>query len=268
MDKLEPTMKKFAGVVHIADVQNEIDKLVNRINLLIGDINTAIEQSDFQPTKGATKLSGRNYTLTCAGLKRIFDLYGKRLIAGGKVVDVENVGPVQFPSLVFTGRYTGKQFPSKVSPALSSTDLYENVAEEGEVEEDLVHIAYLDWQRGENLVNTTQDNLFINPDKSPVVKLTNTQNNMTAGTSRPSNKAFFYSPQVMYGADSKQQVKIANTVIFSLDCLGWIPYPGLSLFSYNPIFIPKGCNNKVTFTHEGNGPYGHLSKVHYFSVNT
>ncbi len=77
-------VKKFRGKVKIADVQNEFDKLVDKINSLnarINQVSTDKENIDWR--YGSETLSPINYTLTIGGLKQAlnnFDgaVYGAR----------------------------------------------------------------------------------------------------------------------------------------------------------------------------------------------
>lgn len=75
-------VRNFKGVVKVADVQEEFDALLNKINTAIDLYNNSLNIEDIDYNNAGTDLSPINYTLTIGGLKKVLEAYNGALIGG------------------------------------------------------------------------------------------------------------------------------------------------------------------------------------------
>lgn len=77
-------VRNFKGVVKIADVQEEFDKLLTSINNSIDLYNAGLNVDDIDYNNGGSDLSPQGYTLSIGGLKTVLAAYDGAVI-GSKV---------------------------------------------------------------------------------------------------------------------------------------------------------------------------------------
>ena len=68
-------VKNFSGQVKIEDVQKEFDKLVQRVNKMVTNYNSASLIKDHDYSVAGTTLAPSGYTLTVGGLKQVLENY-------------------------------------------------------------------------------------------------------------------------------------------------------------------------------------------------
>lgn len=252
MSNFEQDTKKLVGKVRIEDVQAEIDRLIQGINDAIDTINDVNNSSSsINPTLGGDIISSSNYTLTCAGLKKILDLY-KGLFLIKPTCVLNDDGVIIFPALLVKPDGTGCK--AMLSILDENQENCELVYHDEENDSD-IHCAWLDFQRGENILNTTPDNIFINPDEIPRVTLRDNAFPVKDKINIPDDRAFFFCPMAAkQGARSNCSTLLANTIIYRRYInTGDVGKHSQTLYTHNPIFIPKGLENKITFTTSSGG---------------
>lgn len=257
MSNFEKETKKFSGKVKIADIEAEFTKLVAGINAAIDVINEALNKTSLiDVNSGSSYISGENYTLTCTALRKVLANYENKILLGGKCVEIDG-DVILFPTLVVNDEGLGcTQIASQsvdTEGAVVTIDLYyDRNLETVQFEEnqDTVHLTCLDWQRGENVLNTTEDNIFVNPDTSPVIKI-NT-NNFGAGDVVNGNiptGGIATTPYFLGVSKTKDTTTRANIIINDEtsifiedreDYEGNLFEPKLSIYLHTPIFIPPG----------------------------
>jgi hypothetical protein len=266
---LQDRVVKLQGVVYVEDIQANIDLLVDSINDLIQKIRYAKNQlTSVDPTKGAAKISGPDYTLTCYALRHLLLNYQKKLLFGCTAVEV-NGDVITFPGLYVNEDGTGctqikSQKLTNVPTGNGSTDLYVDstngnltfITSEGNNK-----VTLLDWQRGMDILNTTQDNLFINPDTSPIVSMVRNKFGANDRINEPTDRSYFFLPDVPYLPDnSTAYVTLDGVQIFYKRTYS-MNKRSVEIFSYCPIFIPKGLQGKT------NTSGGNNCKALYFKLN-
>lgn len=255
MSSFEKDTKKLIGKVKIGDVQAEIDRLVAGINEAIDVINEVNNSATtIDPTRGSTTISSSDYTLTCGGFKKILSTYsGKFLVKPIAVNMLDNI--ITFPALFVHDSYIEHINSAITSNGSALTEL--KFDDDGTER----HAAYLDWMRGETILNTTPDNIFFNPDNIPVVKLRDNAFPVKDKINIPDDRAFFLCPMAAKnGARSNSTTKLANTIIYRRYInTGDVGKHSQTLYSHNPIFIPNGAQNKITFENSNSGASIHKS---------
>ena len=68
-------VEQFRGQVKVADVQKCFDELVDRINTLVDQYNSAISAAGLDFSNGSETLAPEGYTLSVGGLKSILNAY-------------------------------------------------------------------------------------------------------------------------------------------------------------------------------------------------
>lgn len=120
-------VKKFRGKVKIADVQNEFDKLVDKINSLdarINKVNTDKENIDWR--YGGATLAPINYTLTVGGLKQALNGFDGA-VYGARAFKTDNTH-FKMTSGLLVSKYGGFKLPDSVMTIPTSNRiLYYNV---------------------------------------------------------------------------------------------------------------------------------------------
>lgn len=66
-------VRNFRGQVKIADVQEEFDNIVDRINTMVDNYNASLSIQDIDYTTAASSLSPSGYCLTVGGLKQLIN---------------------------------------------------------------------------------------------------------------------------------------------------------------------------------------------------
>lgn len=274
MNEFEKASKKFTGIVRIEDVQNEFDRILQGINDAIDKINLVNNEaldSDEWLKQGSSKVPSRRYTLTLAALKSIIDAIPDDKFSNPVCVKDGDNNLVMFPTLVKDIDSKGlKQIPSqKLAKASTATSLYYDLDEEElgysfPSATHLVFLGLLDWTRNIQRLNTTENNLYFNKDNSTVVKMQGNKFDVTRAMNRPSNRPFFYIPSIRYQDDNRNTtIRLANTVIFRRHTDAQT-HRACCVFTYAPIFIPKGLQNKITI--ENDAGY-HTGQILDFSLN-
>lgn len=80
---------RFSGQVKIADVQAALDYVVNSVNTSIDTYNTEVGNLNIDATKTNNILSGTSKVLSLAGLERMIDSYGDKLVNSIVIHDSE-----------------------------------------------------------------------------------------------------------------------------------------------------------------------------------
>lgn len=80
MSNYKDLVKNFSGVVHIADIQEEFDRLLAGLAQLQDKMEELENVSDLDYTKGKPSLSAKDFTLTLGGLKKILQVYNNKVI--------------------------------------------------------------------------------------------------------------------------------------------------------------------------------------------
>lgn len=265
---LQDRVVKLQGVVYVEDIQANIDLLVDSINDLIQKIRYAKSQvRTVDPTKGAAKISGPDYTLTCYALRHLLLNYQKKLLFGCTAVEV-NGDVITFPGLYVNEDGIGctqvkSQKLTSVPPGDASTDLYVDSTNGSLsfIPTGRNKIVMLDWQRGMDILNTTQDGLFINPNTSPVISMVRNKFGSNDRINEPTDRSYFFLPDVPYLPDnSTAYVTLDGVQIFYKRTYS-MNKRAVEIFSYCPIFIPKGLQGKT------NTSGGNNCKALYFKLN-
>lgn len=265
---LQDKVLKLQGVVYVEDIQANIDLLVDSINDLIQKIRYAKQQvRTVDPTKGAAKISGPDYTLTCYALRHLLLNYQKKLLFGCAAVEV-NGDVITFPGLYVNEDGIGctqvkSQKLTSVPTGSASTDLYVDSTNGSLSFIPTGHnkIAMLDWQRGIDILNTTQDGLFINPNTSPVISMVRNKFGSNDRINEPTDRSYFFLPDVPYLPDnSTAYVTLDGVQIFYKRTYS-MNKRAVEIFSYCPIFIPKGLQGKTSTSGGDN------CKTLYFKLN-
>lgn len=80
MTNYKDLVKNFSGKVHIADIQEEFDRLLTGLAQLQAKMEELENISDLDFTKGKNTLSAEDFTLTLGGLKKILQVYNNKVI--------------------------------------------------------------------------------------------------------------------------------------------------------------------------------------------
>lgn len=269
-------VKSFKGKVKIEDVQNEFNILVNAINKNIEKLNSYanLNVNDFYI--GSTQIPSSNYTLTLGALKSIISAYDKTTL-GGTVVKMpgDNTKCIIFPSLIpidgqgiIQTNTTVLQRPNSNPTALPDYGLFIQYRE-GSVQFNYqrgalggIVMSEIDWLRDEYIMNTTKDNVFVNPNKSPAI-MVNTQawanGNWTYGIGLDNNRSQFLLPQVASLNDNQSStVQIDGKTIQNASAGAQNKWH-CQTYVYAPIWIPKGLASTVN-------SYA-VSKALYYTMN-
>lgn len=269
-------VKSFKGKVKIEDVQNEFDILVNAINKNIEKLNSYanLDVNDFYI--GSTQIPSSNYTLTLGALKSIISAYNRTTL-GGTVVKMpgDNTKCIVFPALIpmngqgiIQTNTTVLQRPNVNPTQLPNYALFVQYRD-GNVgftnqREFLggVVMAEIDWLRDEYIMNTTKDDIFVNPDKSPAI-MVNTQawanGNWTYAIGLDNNRSQFLLPQAASLNDNQSStVQIDGKTIQNAHAGAQNKWH-CQTYVYAPIWIPKGLASTVN-------SYA-VSKALYYTMN-
>lgn len=152
--------KNFRGQVKISDIQEEFNKLLDRINNMIDSYNVGADTgSSINYNIGNPDLAPINYTLSVGGLKRVLKNYDgvisgcqvfRRSGNSFRVTDgllITSEGPIKIPSSIITG--TGRYlWFNKTSKALNISDTQPSA--------DYVKITKLNTNRPSKLCNTSE----------------------------------------------------------------------------------------------------------------
>lgn len=123
----------------------------------------------------------------------------------------------------------------------------------GETNPDIIKIADIDWNRDEWVMNTTDDWLYVNPEVSPLIKLT-TQSPPRGSAVNPDNtKAQFIVPRRMgtyrgeRGDNNGGLVRLSNgSNIIDNNHTNYDSSRNRSIdFVYAPIWVPQGMANTI-----------------------
>lgn len=132
----------------------------------------------------------------------------------------------------------------------------------GQTNPDIITIADIDWNRDEYIMNTTKDNIFVNPDKSPAI-MVNTQawanGNWTYAIGLDNNRSQFLLPQVASLNDNQSSVVQIDGKTIQNASAGTQSKRHCQTYIYAPVWIPKGLASTVN-------AYG-VSKALYYTMN-
>lgn len=118
-------------------------------------------------------------------------------------------------------------------------------ASPGTIDENCVEWTPIDWHRDEWVLNTTEDNLYVNPDKSPIIKVTPVQYAMGAVPLNENVGNMLIPDARVYGDWNDNSVTIDGVTIQRMQ--EGAMNKGFSYVNvWTPIWIPPGLNNKVT----------------------
>ena len=113
------------------------------------------------------------------------------------------------------------------------------------IDENCVEWTPIDWHRDEWVLNTTEDNLYVNPDKSPVIKVTPVQYAMGAIPLNENTGNMLIPDARVYGDWNDNSVTIDGVTIQRMQ--EGAMNKGFSYVNvWTPIWIPPGLNDKVT----------------------
>lgn len=255
MSSIFDKIKQLKGKVTIKDIQDNIDLLADKIEELEGRIEEARNIADIDTDKGSAKISGAAYTLTCAALHKMLSIYKNQILVGGKCIQLNNE-LIMFPSLMVNSTGSGcVQITSRkisTSGVSDSKNLYYNPNNNTlgftYNSPNDIQIAYLDWKRKQVLLNTTQDNLFFNPDTSPVISLTKKKFVDDQTINPPTNTPYFLLVQAGNAFDNQTgQVALDGKVILRKQNYS-MSKTGTAYYYYCPVFIPPNLTTKYTST--------------------
>ncbi len=270
MSNYKKQVKTFKGKVTIQDIQEEFDRIIGiyneetdkwegGLNGQIEFINSLDELQNLEFYKGSTNLPSSEYTLTLGALKQILAVYNNRVINTTCVKDPkDSTKMIVFPGLHISSADGIKQIGNKVvEKTANAIDLYVNPTSNSlsfTEQEGYTHVTELDWVRDEYVLNTTQDNLFVNPNISPKIQMDATNLNQKSTYDLPDDTSAFFLPCMNYtfnGNGLAQSVILIDNkeILNSRDRgNGAGKRKAGAMFVYAPIFIPKGCKSKVTYT--------------------
>lgn len=272
----ESQVKTFRGVVRIQDVQAEFARLVNGINSIVDTLNNLDGLQYINFDIGSTSIPSPGQTLTLGALKTILNIYNGCIVGGNSVCvkDPNSDTLIFFPSLYVDKNVGITQIGNTtIEKQSNAIDVYVNPSDnelsftDGEGKK---HIACLDWVRDEVILNTTEDNIFINPDKSPEVVMTANNFKIKDTINLKSDNAMFFLPCMRMLPDGNGWT--SDNLIDSRGSV-WSNDPGNSggkhkggsMYIYTPIWVPKGLSNKITMK-TGSGTVKPSWKALYYTL--
>lgn len=109
------------------------------------------------------------------------------------------------------------------------------------IDENCVKVTPIDWNRDEWILNTTEDDLFVNPDTSPVIKVTPVPYAGHSSIPCQTNQGNIVVPSLPFGANIG--IDLCGVNIQYYGNIGSKNYSYIN--TYSPIWIPKGMHDKI-----------------------
>lgn len=245
----EKNVHEFKGKVTIQDIQNEFNSLVSAINLLVIDINELDQYKDRDYSEGSENIPSSNYTLTLGALKKILDAYNGCFIGGTCVESPITPGEIiTFPMLRVSNTEGIEQIANTSirDNDKAGIDIYydtvnKNLKLDNNLTENCVKVTPIDWNRDEWILNTTEDDLFVNPDTSPVIKVTPVPYAGHSSIPCQTNQGNMVVPSLPFGANIG--INLCGVNIQYYGNIGSKNYSYIN--TYSPIWIPKGMHDKI-----------------------
>lgn len=253
MSNYKDLVKNFSGVVHIADIQEEFDRLLTGLAQLQSKMEELESVSNLGFTNGKPSLSAKDFTLTLGGLKKILQVYNNKTIEEPIIVKLpgETNKYKAFPGLYCDEEVGITQTNDNVLTLTNSNSIHLYQDLNG----DLTTIT------GDHIIcsvktnrpdNEISDNAVINlyannnccsliPDTTPILKMTTKTFIFQDGEGKPSSGSYFILPKVG-SRDSAGSFTVGGVTLYNCGGnVGGNRAKRITWF-YNPIWYPSGQN--------------------------
>ena len=268
MSNYKDLVKNFSGVVHIADIQEEFDRLLAGLAQLQSRLNELENLSDLDYTKGKPSLSAGDFTLTLGGLKKILQVYNNKTIEEPIIVKLPNETNKYkaFPGLYCDEEVGITQTNDNVLTLSSSgmTHLYKD--SNGDIttttgDENIICSVRTD-RSDDEISNNAVINLYVDnnycsliPDTTPRLDMSTKTFAFNQGESKPSSGSYFILPKIGT-RDSAGSFTIGGYTVYNCGGdVGGDRQKRITWF-YNPIWYPSG--QQLAFTVGGRTYFKYL----------
>lgn len=264
MSSYKDLVKNFSGVVHIADIQEEFDRLLTGLAQLKDKMEELENISDLDYTKGKPSLSAKDFTLTLGGLKEILQVYNNKVIEEPIIVKLPNETDKYkaFPGLYCDEEVGITQTNDNVL-TLDNSDvyfsdlvyLYQDLNGDitKTVGDNIICIAKINRPDDEisnnaviNVFADSNDQCSLIPSTTPRLDMTTKTFAFDQGESRPSSGSYFILPKVGARASSGSFSMGGTTMYNCGGDVGGNRTKRITWF-YNPIWYPVQANG-LSFT--------------------
>lgn len=262
MSNYKDLVKNFSGVVHIADIQEEFDRLLKGLATLQGKMNELENVSDLDFTKGKPSLSAKDFTLTLGGLKKILQVYNNKVIEEPIIVKLPNETNKYkaFPGLYCDEEVGITQTNDNVLTLTSSNTIHLYQDSNGDLVTTITgeHIVCsVKTDRSDNEIsNNAVINLYIDnnycsliPDTIPTLKMTTKTFTFDQGESKPSSGSYFILPKIGARASAGSFIMGGTTLCNCGGNVGGNRAKRITWF-YDPIWYPVQAN-KLSYSMTG-----------------
>ena len=253
MSNYKDLVKNFSGVVHIADIQEEFDRLLTGLAQLQDKMDELENVSDLDYTKGKPSLSAKDFTLTLGGLKKILQVYNNKVIEEPIIVKLpdETNKYKAFPGL-YCDKDVGITQTNDNVLTLSNSNiihLYQDL--NGDITtitgENIICSVKTDRPDNEisnnAVVNLYVDNNYCSliPNTIPRLDMTTKTFAFDQGESKPSSGSYFILPKIGT-RDSVGSFTMGGTTMYNCGGnVGGDRQKRITWF-YNPVWYPSGQN--------------------------
>lgn len=253
MSNYKDLVKNFSGVVHIADIQEEFDRLLTGLAQLKNKMDELENVSNLNYTKGKPSLSAKDFTLTLGGLKKILQVYNNKVIEEPIIIKLPNETNKYkaFPGL-YCNEEVGIIQTNDNILTLDSSDtihLYQDL--NGDITtttRDHIVCSVKTNRPDDEISNNAVINLYVNnnycsliPDTTPRLDMTTKIFAFDQGEATPSSGSYFILPKIGARASAGSFTIGGITMCNCSGGVGGSRAKRITWF-YNPVWYPSGQN--------------------------
>lgn len=253
MSNYKDLVKNFSGVVHIADIQEEFDRLLTGLAQLQAKMDELENISDLDYTKGKPSLSAKDFTLTLGGLKKILQVYNNKVIEEPIIVKLpdETDKYKAFPGLYCDEEVGITQTNDNVLTLTDSDTIHLYQDSNGDItttEDENIICSVKTDRPDDEISNNAVVNLYVNnnycsliPNTIPRLEVTTKTFAFNQGETEPSSGSYFILPKIGARASVGSFTMGGETMCNCGGDVGGDRTKRITWF-YNPIWYPSGQN--------------------------
>jgi len=253
MSNFKNQVKSFSGVVHINDIQEEFDRLLQGLKELQKRINEVSSIGDIDLSVGKDILSPADCTLTLGALKKVLQVYQNKAIIRPKIIKLPSGKYKAFPGLFCINQNESGCIQTKDNvinsiPQYKEVDMYIDSAtnEITTTETDNIKIDTINGEKtsDELKVNPILNNYFTNskissyPDGNYLL-------NMKTKTFGPKNSSNYSGQKFLLPKVGERSVEGTFKIAPYASPMQAVYHSGRgeqqhrAVWFYNPIWLPK-----------------------------
>lgn len=253
MSNYKDLVKNFSGVVHIADIQEEFDRLLTGLTQLKDKMDELENVSNLDYTKGKPSLSAKDFTLTLGGLKKILQVYNNKTIEEPIIVKLpgETDKYKAFPGLYCDEEVGITQTNDNVLTLTSSDTIHLYQDLNGDITTttgDHIVCSVKTNRPDDEISNNAVINLYVDnnycsliPDTTPRLDMMTKTFAFDQGEGQPSSGSYFILPKIGARASVGSFTMGGTTMCNCGGDVGGSRAKRITWF-YNPVWYPSGQN--------------------------